>query len=98
MKITDFGLWFLGSNNRWSTTIPEVGLFHIYYDGEGLGWQGAAAFELVIWRNRPHIIHLKKDFHLSYSENYAIGRQLSLDDFEIVPNPDCNWDIFEGVL
>ncbi len=96
MKITDFGLWFLGSNDSWSTTIPKEDGFHIYYDGVCLGLQ-YPGFSIEIWEARPHIISLKKHFRL-FGFVYRVGRQLTFDDFEIVPNPDCNWDIFKGVL
>ncbi len=86
MKLHDFGLWFRTTDcyriddwPEWSTTIPETGGFYIYYDGKLLGCQ-YPNFDLVVNRSHPHILKLKGWC--------MIGRCLTLDDFEIIPNPD----------
>ncbi len=86
MKITDFGLWFALPDAKWSTTIPETGGFAIYYDGKPLGGQ-YTNFHLFISTVQPLTLNLKNKFtyHNGY---YLIGRCLTMDDFELIPNPE----------
>jgi len=96
MKITDFGLWFsLWNDNTciwsWSATITRAGLYLIYYDGARLGYQDSS-FYLTVYQDTPWIIQLKNSFpktiHIRRYTTYSIGRLLTLDDFEIIANPD----------
>ncbi len=96
MKLTDFGLWFeywSGNNYEWSFTIPKNHAYEIFYDGYYLGKQWID-FDLVIYDDEPYIIMLKSK--LSVRDNlrrtYAFGHLLTLDDFEIIPNPDYKGD------
>jgi hypothetical protein len=92
MKIHDFGLWFKETaSGKWSVTIPTCPHYFIYYDGRKLGKQWAD-FDLTICDDEPHIIKLKKKLTQSMAGFYEIGRRLSLDDFEIVKNPDYRGD------
>ncbi len=92
MKIHDFGLWFRYWHNRkdhWSTTIYEKSSFQIYYDGEWLG-DYRCNFDLDLYYDEPHIIKLRNKFleRSDYNGTYMIGRLLTLDDFEIIENPE----------
>ncbi len=96
MKITDFGLWFRlwNDNTRirsWSTTIPREVDYWIYYDGVQLGFQDSL-FDLAFYQDTPCIIQLKNSFPKTIQTRryatYFIGRLLTLDDFEIIPNPN----------
>jgi hypothetical protein len=96
MKLTDFGLWFecwSGNSYEWSVTIPKNPDYEIYYDGYYLGKQWSD-FDLLICDNEPHIIRLKNKFLFkkSYRRIYSFDRPLTLDDFEIIPNPDYRGD------
>jgi hypothetical protein len=92
MKLHDFGLWFTPNMREWSTTIPQKRGFDIYYDGMLLGRQHYY-YELTIDDDKPHIIKLKNKFS-NYNRWYCyISRPLTLDDFEIIPNPD-----YKGVV
>jgi hypothetical protein len=91
VKIHDFGMWFCtwGGNindSEWSTTIPHNPGYKIHYDGKWLGLQ-FHDFSLRIYTFEPHIIKLKKPF-ISHGHFYDIGQILTLDDFEIVENPN----------
>jgi hypothetical protein len=89
VKLTDFGLWFeycSGNKYEWSVTIPKNPIYDICYDGYYLGKQWSD-FDLVIWKDTPHTIKLKNKF-TNVGMYYEIGRLLTLDDFEIVQNPD----------
>ncbi len=99
MKIHDFGLWFHYWHNGekvWSTTIPTNGWFYIYYDANYLGSQDPDDCALTIINDRQYIINLKKNFCTDLCIDgagfwytiYSIGRVLTMDDFEIVKNPD----------
>jgi hypothetical protein len=95
MKLHHFGLWFCGwSSNNWSTAIPQTGLFHIYYDGRLLGAQ-FRDFNLWVYEGRPHIINLKSYLTNTTSiyHRYDIGRPLTIDDFEIIENPNYKGNI-----
>jgi hypothetical protein len=90
MKLHDFGLWFktctaVGKIN-WSTTIPQEPDYFIYYDGEAVGRQ-EIDFDLFISTAHPHTLKLKENFKFVGSW-FVIGRCLTMDDFEIIPNPD----------
>jgi len=96
MKLEDFGLWFArwcGNSWEWSVTIPTYPHYFIYYDGRQLGRQWSD-FDLTIYGDLRHIIRLKNKFPLreDYKQTYAFGRLLTLDDFEIIPNPDYRGD------
>ncbi len=96
MKLTDFGLWFGYSideddNLGWSTAIPQEDFFYILYDGVRLGHQ-YSDFELDVYDGKQFIIKLKNNFKLR-GYFHRIGRRLTLDDFEIIPNPDCRGDL-----
>ena len=90
MKMHDFGLWFYSRVEcepyNWSSTIPQTAGFYIYYDGKFLGFQ-FHDFSLSIYKGEPHIIKLKKPF-IYDGYFYDIGHILTLDDFEIVENPN----------
>lgn len=95
MKLTEFGLWFYFYADRkdrdmWSTTIHQQGSVFIFYDGVKLGFI-RSNFDLIIYNKTPHRIKLKKDF-LKRDLHYRIGRPLTMDDFEIIPNPDYRGD------
>jgi len=97
MKLTDFGLWFCHCGGKdWSTTIPQKygpqGTFEIFYDGRALGLYGEHSLALYIYKNLPHKINLKSKFSEGYDYWINIGRDLTLDDFEIIPNPDYPGD------
>jgi hypothetical protein len=88
MKLYHFGLWFRYvecDRYNWSTTIPPYSI-HIYYDGISLG-DINLNFYMDIRHDKPHIIKLKKDFP-KFSWYYLVGRPLTLDDFEIIENPN----------
>ncbi len=90
MKLQHFGLWFhCRSSWEWSTTISKKGAFDIYYDGHHLGGQWHD-FSLTIYECKPYIIVLKNKLPISQGYKYApaFGRLLTLDDFDIIPNPD----------
>jgi len=85
------GLWFQADSGRYSTTIPKKGGFEITYDGCWMGIQ-YRNFSLEISDQEPHMMKLKINFEWS-GYIYEIGRQLTLDDFEIVENPDYRANI-----
>ncbi len=93
MKLYDFGLWFCGFDGYWSATIPKETSYGIYYDGIFLGRQ-YHNFNLIIKikSEDPYIIKLEDTCDFDYSgwdyAQYKIGRLLTLEDFEIIPNPD----------
>jgi len=87
MKLTDFGLWFLSPGNRWSITIPPRGVFSIWYDGYGLGVQDHD-LSLEVYLYNPYIVRLKYTFPVDRFCNYRIDRQLTMEDFDIIPNPN----------
>lgn len=101
MKIHHFGLWFRSWSDAlddwaWSTTIPQHDKqVDIYYDGLLLGHHDLF-LRLSVIRNHPHIIKLKD--HFEYIEGdekasyYQLGHRLTMDDFEIIENPDCYGD------
>jgi hypothetical protein len=94
MKIHDFGLWFKeAASGKWSVTIPTYPHYFIYYDGRQLGKQWVD-FDLTIYDDEPHIIRLKNKFPFreSYRQTYALDRPITLEDFEIVKNPDYRGD------
>ncbi len=68
--------------------------FSIYYDTELLGWQHSATqnslmqFCVRINETGKYIINLKNNFIMNNDGYYYIGRPLTIDDFEIIPNPD----------
>ncbi len=96
MKLHHFGLWFRYvecDRYNWSTTIPLYSS-HIYYDGRLLGIQ-YRSFNLWVYEGRPHIINLKSYLTntISIYHYYDIGRPLTLDDFEIIENPNYKGNI-----
>ncbi len=94
MKIHDFGLWFKYHDKgqgfqKWSTTIPQDGGgFAIYFDGQRLAhvW-GYGDYDLFIYHDKSYIVRLRGNFDRDGSY-YKVGRQLTLDDFEIIENPE----------
>ncbi len=89
MKLHEFGLWFLDYRwgNKWSTSIPQRSAYSIWYDGKYLGEQ-SESFLLKIIDYSSRIIKPKKHFSYDYFDNgYRIGHRLTLDDFDIIPNP-----------
>jgi hypothetical protein len=87
VKLQDFGLWFQTYYTwAWSVTIPKTE-FRICYDGRILGWQYQDS-DLKILEDQPHIIKLKNKFAYDLKKYYRVGRLLTLDDFEIIENPD----------
>ena len=94
MKIHEFGLWFnkWGLDNfAWSTVIPGKAGFGIHYHGYYLGRQWSD-FGLTIYDDEPYIIRLKRFFPVRF-DYYLINRTLTLQDFDILENPDCNNDL-----
>ncbi len=99
MKIHHFGLWFHWllnyprSGREWVSIPPLECPFLIYYDGHYLGEQWVD-FDLTIYDDEPHIIRLKNKFPFreNYKQTYALDRPITLDDFEIVKNPDYRGD------
>ncbi len=90
MKIHDFGLWFLSGQDYeyWSTTIPQsTARYEFYYDGVYMGCQ-SSNFDLAVEDDQPHIIRLKCEFLWPDTYIYVLDRVLTLDDFEIVINPN----------
>jgi hypothetical protein len=87
MKLTDFGLWFQSPGNRWSITIPPRGIFSIWYDGHGLGVQ-YTDLSLGVEHDTPYIVRLKHTFPMDRFGNYRIDRQITMEDFDIIPNPN----------
>ncbi len=96
MKLHDFGLWFWEhrtnprSNSKWSTTIPHSPGYNIYYDGKLLAWQD---IDLIfhICTAKSLIIRLRNSPTWDFKyiiEHYKVGRILTIDDFEIIPNPN----------
>ncbi len=99
MQITDFGLWFrlwnTPSGHQWSTTISQYsGPLLIYYDGWTLGLHYYDSdFELQVWDDGPHIIALKSVFPKVGEGWYRVDRRLTMDDFDIVENPNYEGSI-----
>ncbi len=92
MKIYDFGLWFLCDDGQWSA-IPQRPTSHIYYDGSSLGYQ-YSNFDLAVYQDKRHLIQLRNQF-CSWGRDSTfkrMGRLLTLDDFEIIENPDYRGD------
>jgi hypothetical protein len=101
MKLHEFGLWFRcwrGWNEYlWSSTIPRDGDFDIFYNGYLLATQ-AANFELIVdWRYLNKIPYkmivpnlIKKE---GTASAYEVGRLLTMEDFNIVPNPLYTGDL-----
>jgi len=93
MKLYDFGLWFgIWEDNidrTYSFTIPKEGICTIFYDGVALGLYHDD-FYLEIWDDQPLIMNLKGNFTdtgwSAPNPTYFIGRPLTLDDFDIIPN------------
>ncbi len=94
MKIHDFGLWFQEvASEKWSITVPQKRAIYIYYDGHYLGEQWSD-FVLTIYDDEPYMIMLKSKLPVREGciDTYAFGRRITLDDFEIVKNPDYRGD------
>ena len=96
MKITDFGLWFKGEDDEgrffWSSTIPQARVFYIFYDGILIVGACDHGYSLIPSYHKPYKIKIIKDCPL-FSGIYKIGRPLTLEDFEIIPNPDYKGDV-----
>jgi hypothetical protein len=95
MKLTDFGLWFWeysGRDCKWSATVPRQLGYGIYYDGELLG-DHLSNFDLELYCDLgPYTIILKSKLPLREGriDTYTLYRPITLEDFEIVKNPDYN--------
>ncbi len=92
---------YTDDGGRWSTNIPplphrhpsyerhdgwdEDYYFEIFYDGVELGFQWND-FDLEVYTGGQFIIKFKNNFKRN-QDCYEIGRRLTLDDFEIIPNP-----------
>jgi hypothetical protein len=96
MKLHHFGLWFnfWGYNNNemcvkgLSTAIPQSPGFCIYYDGVRLGTQ-YLDFSLRIVRTRePNLLIMKVMPKEKKAGIFSFNRLLTMQDFEIAPNPD----------
>ncbi len=87
MKLHDFGLWYWSlKTTNWSTTFPQTMGFCICYDGEVLGYQ-RDSLHFRIYQDKPYIINLKSNFKKD-GIFYQPNRLITLDDFEIIVNPD----------
>jgi hypothetical protein len=87
VKLHDFGLWYWSwRTTNWSTTIPQTMEFCICYDGEVLGYQ-RDSLHFGIYQDKPYIINLKSNFKKD-GIFYQPNRLITLDDFEIIANPD----------
>jgi len=85
---------------RWSTDIPPLPprpssyvdgwysacFFEIFYDGVEVGYQ-CGDFNLCLYPGDKFIMKLKNNFQVN-KDCYEVGRRLTLDDFEVIPNPD----------
>jgi len=94
MKIHHFGLWFHHYDKgkgceEWSTSIPQDDSdFGIYFDGQRLGrFWGCGENKIFIHICYSDTISLTKDFP-RVGKHYKVGHPLSLDDFEIIENPN----------
>jgi hypothetical protein len=96
VKITDFGLWFKGEDDEgrffWSSTIPQARVFYIFYDGIPIGGLRDHGYLLMPYYHKPYKIKIITDCPLLI-DFYEIGRPLTLEDFEIIPNPDYKSDV-----
>jgi transposase len=95
VKIHDFGLWF-EQYGKWSTTIPQAGSFFIWYDRELLGqcWGNLA---LKVWNDNPCKIQIRDSVPMVRARergrgHYDLRRPLTLNDFEIIENPEYEPD------
>jgi hypothetical protein len=89
------GLWFaeygeLGDLpiRGWSTTIPEGKFFGIYYDGGNLGLQSKGELHVYTNSYNKHVMKIIPNIKQNFFGEYLLHRSLTLDDFEIIPNPD----------
>jgi hypothetical protein len=97
MKLHDFGLWF-EQYGKWSTTIPDIEEnFSIYYDGNLLGRHWKGVLTLINNISSPYKIEIKAkfieipnsdDYLYSNYRQYVVDRRLTMEDFEVIPNPD----------
>ncbi len=96
MKIHDFGLWFhyyRDGKSLWSTEIPQHPSYMINYDGEWLGAKSPNGLNIYNDEVDKFIIKLKNTSarrlpdRFSGINAYEIDT-LSLNDFEIIPNPN----------
>ena len=107
MKLHDFGLWFGywdSTSYAWYSAVPHrnASWIDITYDGVAVAVERNVGlkYELIIFQNHhaPYTIMIKCDF--SFGDQRLphttliidIGRRLTLDDFEIVKNPDYRGD------
>lgn len=97
MKLHDFGLWFKcwdSNTQAWNlaTTPPKEEFFYIFYDGLCLGQQRARNPELYTNPWMKYKIKLKTHFQEKPRGIFYIGRHLTLDDFEIIEDPEYTGD------
>ncbi len=100
MKITDFGFWFRKLEfvdpswpvpwkvGDWSVTFPDNDIFAVYYDGQELYVQRSCdTIRMVENYKNSHAIKIKTGFYQNSSDLFYVGKILTLDDFEVIPNP-----------
>jgi len=96
MKLHQFGLWFqiLGGFQRgqWTTSIPQHQSYQIHYDGNCLGTKFPNVLNIYNDEIDEFVIKLKNasaQCHpvIAGMNAYQIDT-LSLNDFEIIPNPN----------
>jgi len=94
--------WVLTNPKEWITAIPKDRSFGVWYDGKCLGEQefGVDFILRIYYVRRQHLIKLKGEFPRCegypfppYESRYNIGRPLTLEDFEVIPNPDYKGDV-----
>lgn len=91
MDITD-GLWFRSWDDIATTTreIPVSGNFSVWYNDEFLGAQ-LSNMDLIVEILQPYLMALKKEEYISIEDCqrcYQLGQRLTIEDFEIIANPD----------
>jgi hypothetical protein len=96
MKLTDFGLWFDywedGELVSWSKQPPSTRYeFNINYHGLCLGYQ-LYDYGVTIFDSEPYLIKLNT-LRIPHGNTYLFNRLLTLDDFEIIPNPKYKGDL-----
>jgi hypothetical protein len=94
MRLIDFGLWFWEYrwDFEWSATVPRQFGYRIYYDGFLLG-EHRSNFDLELccdWGPYNIILKSKLPLKKGHIDTYVLDRPITLDDFEIVKNPNYN--------
>jgi len=94
MKIHDFGLWFKTESGSWSTTIPQEGSFHIFYDGD---WLGRQRSDFTVYESKARMV-IKYFLRIKPTFSANPNRRLTLDDFEIIKSPDYTTTFSELIV